>query len=371
MTAVAMVAAVAAVALVVALVATSGGDSGGSDTVPAEVPESGGGPADARAGSADGFASKPPPSPTTVAVATSPSGTGSATAPPPQRPAASLAAARPAVRPATSPSTTRAPAPLIVLVPGKTTVLPAGLARLAPSGKHELLRLTMTSLADNRTILVGRAYGGYAWETGPTYEDPLVFDCNNSSSTSTIRLYRSAGSATTSSPICMVRVPGGGRRRRQSAAAVRFQIDTFDLSGTEPDARSMAARFLMRATFGPTRRSIEEFLTEHRGSPAAWIKDQIAAPATLLRAFHRRHANPRISDEDVPLLWAARVRSACSGGSRWNRHAFGGNDLNQILDVTSAGADGFALSILSITRAVVDPAVLQRAVLNPPGSRRW
>ena len=63
----------------------------------------------------------------------------------------------------------------------------------------------------------------------------------------------------------------------------RFQIDVFDLAGTEPDARSKAARFLMRTTFGPTRKGIEEFLGKHEGSAEAWIKDQMVCNYALMR----------------------------------------------------------------------------------------
>ena len=358
-----LVAAAALLALIAVLAATlltggSGGDGGAEPATNSSAAMS--------LGLAEG-------APADIFVSTSPS-VSSPTVLPTSSPSAaptaaptSYPSAAPTDSPTASPSSSPTTRPPIILVPGSSTVLSAGLVRLAPSGEHQLLRLTKTTLADNRTTLMGRAYGGHAWETGPTFDHPMVFTCDNNITTS-IELYRTTDSASSTAPICMVRIPADGvRRRRQSPPAVRYQIDVFDLAGMEPDARSMAARFLMRATFGPTRRSIEEFLAEHRGSPEAWIEDQIATPATLLRAMHRRYSSPHISDADRPLLWTARARAACSGGARWSRFAFGFGDINTNLDVTTAGV----MSIFSVLRTVVDPTTIEHVVLNPPGESRW
>ena len=134
------------------------------------------------------------------------------------------------------------------------------------------------------------------------------------------------------------------------------------------DPRAVAARFLMRASFGPTRQSIEDFLNEHGGSPRAWLEAQMEVPATGHRAFLRRHSNPRMPDgahTDTGV-----IRSACSGSSRWNRFAFSDDDVLQTIDVVDAGAGQLALSVLGSVRTVVNASVFEQMIYNIPEESR-
>ena len=262
--------------------------------------------------------------------------------------------AGPSTRPTTSPSAT----PPIILVPGTTTTLLPGPARLAPSGTTQLLRLTRTILASNQTLLAGRAYGGHSWESAPP--ELVRFSCGNGSDSLAVRQRYLTASATTTNPDCTIRLP--------NSSAARYQITVFDYANETVSNRSVAARFLMRTTFGPTRRAIDAYLTEHGADPAAWLAAQMASSPTLLRAWWRKRVNPRI--QDAAETRAGQVRSACSDMSRWSRFAFNGNDNGSPLEVASAG-DGFLrLSVRGEFRTVVPASLFDEVVLDPPELNR-
>ena len=91
-----------------------------------------------------------------------------------------------------------------------------------------------------------------------------------------------------------------------------------------------------------------------------------AEPATLLRVFHRRRSAPHIENDYINTVRnLLGIQPACAGGSRWHRYAFGMDDVNQVMNISSAGAGRRVLSIHAVPRAVVELGTLQQAALNP------
>jgi len=77
------------------------------------------------------------------------------------------------------------------------------------------------------------------------------------------------------------------------------------------------SRFLMQATFGPTRESMQELnQTTYEG----WIRYQMGLPAEPLREYYRRRVNP-------PTAELQSSRMPCEKGSRWANYVFRLSDV--------------------------------------------
>ena len=231
--------------------------------------------------------------------------------------------------------------PPIVFEPGSsTTTLPPGPVFLRSSSEHQLMRLIGTTHGSNLTVLAGRSYGGHSWESAPP--GLIHFTCDGTSK------------------ICKVELPPDNIARYQ------VEVGHFNRS---PDNRTLASRFLLRATFGPTRRGIDSFLDDHHGDAQAWVHQQMHdIPPTSHREFYRQRVNPRVPEGSH--LRSGEVRPACTDSSRWNRFAFTGEDVNAVLEMTHAGPDAVALSTTGDPRTVISTRVLKEAVYNPPESSR-
>ncbi|CAE7202317.1 unnamed protein product [Symbiodinium natans] len=97
----------------------------------------------------------------------------------------------------------------------------------------------------------------------------------------------------------------------------------------EPRSPAGDAQFLMHASFGPTRASLDELQsTDHE----AWIKQQMALPATLLRSRYRQRANPAAKEEKQPGV----PRTPCEKGSRWQQVTLSHDDIGKPIAVTSS-----------------------------------
>ena len=99
------------------------------------------------------------------------------------------------------------------------------------------------------------------------------------------------------------------------AGSCHYQLDRYDAAASgEVTAKRMASRFLLQATFGPTRTLLNGPLGSDmsRSSVRAWIDEQMSLPATTLRAYMRRGTNPRVrADLNMQLVSAAHnARSA-------------------------------------------------------------
>ena len=108
----------------------------------------------------------------------------------------------------------------------------------------------------------------------------------------------------------------------------------------EVAAPEKASRFLVQATFGPTRATLQSFDASDAGI-TSWIGRQMALPPTLHREYYRRRANPR----QATALPTGGLRAACEAGSRWHRMAFSRADEGKTLQVGSTASGGDALRL--------------------------
>eukprot|EP00931_Biecheleriopsis_adriatica_P014766 TRINITY_DN1167_c0_g1_i6.p1 TRINITY_DN1167_c0_g1~~TRINITY_DN1167_c0_g1_i6.p1 ORF type:complete len:1841 (-),score=350.18 TRINITY_DN1167_c0_g1_i6:148-5670(-) len=104
----------------------------------------------------------------------------------------------------------------------------------------------------------------------------------------------------------------------------------------EPDMMNMTrsraddARFLMMASFGPTRDTLDSLSQKNF---AQWIQEQMHMPVELHREYYRSRANPGFDTEtQASGRWTS--RSPCSKGSRWQRYALNQMDQYKRIDVT-------------------------------------
>ena len=190
---------------------------------------------------------------------------------------------------------------------------------LALSAAGELLTLSRVA-RDGSFTPAGRSYDGEAWDK----LEPLLlnFSCDDASS------------------LCAVALDA-------TVTGTFFLLEGFNGTST---ARAAVARFLTQATFGPTLETINTFgviFDDDDGNGEAkdrvttfgaietWVEAQMALPPSLLRAYHRRRASPRLRHPSD----AASVRDRCDAGSRWLRYAFTNEDRGKtIIASVIAGA---------------------------------
>lgn len=116
------------------------------------------------------------------------------------------------------------------------------------------------------------------------------------------------------------------------------------------DALQKASRFLVQATFGPTRATLQSVDATTDAGIAKWIDAQIALPPTLHREYFRRRVNPR----QFTARPTGGLRAACEAGSRWHRFAFSRAAEGKMLQVVSTPSGGAALSIDGELRTEAD-----------------
>jgi len=97
------------------------------------------------------------------------------------------------------------------------------------------------------------------------------------------------------------------------------------LAGQDLGTESNQAQFLMKSTFGPTRRSMQELKIL---GYEAWVKKQMSLPATSHRSHFRMFANPKSNEikQDGYLH-----RGVCDSGSRWDNRAFDVTDVGKMV----------------------------------------
>ena len=206
---------------------------------------------------------------------------------------------------------------------GKSTVV-LELGRkitVAPSNEGEVCTI------EGKAIL-GRSYDGYSWER--TTSSTQEFDCEPNGRCSIV-LPTNAGS---------------------------FKLSGYS-SSMKQTSQSEIARFLMQATFGPTKAELRLWGTI---TFRDWVIEQIALPASLHRSYYRRRANPRLGAQVVP----GRPRKPCENLSRWHRHAFTSRDIGREFVITSiAGSANATLDVLAVSRVEVPRAYWSTAGSGP------
>ena len=115
-------------------------------------------------------------------------------------------------------------------------------------------------------------------------------------------------------------------------------------SGTSSRTKASDAQFLMHATFGPTRASLDELqATDHM----PWIKQQMGLSPSLLRSRYRERANPAATSDKEPGV----PRTPCEKGSRWQQVALSHDDIGKTIKAT-----GSQLYVAGSFRTDLDPS---------------
>eukprot|EP00931_Biecheleriopsis_adriatica_P030525 TRINITY_DN1799_c0_g1_i2.p1 TRINITY_DN1799_c0_g1~~TRINITY_DN1799_c0_g1_i2.p1 ORF type:complete len:1902 (+),score=314.24 TRINITY_DN1799_c0_g1_i2:62-5767(+) len=118
----------------------------------------------------------------------------------------------------------------------------------------------------------------------------------------------------------------------QSRASQTTLQDEIDQIETNSRNRSQDARFLLQATFGPTREGLE-----HLGKMTytEWIQEQIALPLESHREYYRSRVNPHFEETRMSSVAGYSMRSPCSKGARWNGFAFVLRDVGKSIKYES------------------------------------
>jgi len=158
---------------------------------------------------------------------------------------------------------------------------------------------------------VGRSYNGNDWEAAPGDYSSLSFDCSER-------------------PRCSVRLP-------KLEGEKRYVLKSYDY-GHELTPDDLTARFLERATFGPTKADIASFT-----SPDLWMEQQLS----MTGVSHRRVFRERVTDwfyytSRLGLLHAG----PCESGSRYRNSAFTRRDAESYLHVRQSPLDDSKLILL-------------------------
>jgi hypothetical protein len=229
---------------------------------------------------------------------------------------------------------TAKPSPIrttLVYPSNETLVLDAGDYYVASSeSSGQLYKLTKVSSSGAVTV-VGRSFDGYNWESMSSVS--MNFDCNILSGFCTVTIpYENDGSY--------------------------YQIQSLNTKTFSMDNTSIAATFLMQATFGQTRATISDFLHTHKGDFSSWITSQMNEPEWLHRTYYRKRTNTRL---DIPTVVGG-VRMPCDYGSRWHRFAFNDADVGKTVVVTELSSKLLSFSIDDITITDVSPSVYNASI---------
>ena len=138
-------------------------------------------------------------------------------------------------------------------------------------------------------VPVGRSYDGRDWETVAGQHSTLVYTCSSGS--------------------CTVTLP--------DVSEAKYYMSGYKYTLTGPQSW---ARFMEKATFGPTTQSIADqngdFTTD---AMASWISQQGQTPLSSHREYFRRHLNPRSLEV---YKYGTSGPHACETGSYWRKFAF-------------------------------------------------
>jgi T5SS/PEP-CTERM-associated repeat protein len=175
-----------------------------------------------------------------------------------------------------------------------------------------------------RMTPLGRSYSGFDWEPYGGLHSAIQFDCSKGP--------------------CQVKlpVPGPGRTYALKPYIARTLSDN-----------SVKARFLEKATFGPTKADINQFT-----SPNTWLAQQIDLPVTSHRAVFRNHMTHWHTESNYNTMLHT---NACSTGARYRKYAFVSVDSERDLTIktipTGTNSSKVILSVDGERRTVVNGPV--------------
>ena len=238
--------------------------------------------------------------------------------------------------------------------------LSAGTHTLQRSLHNQLLRIARAPaesklpLSNAHWATAARSYDGLAWESAL---DPLIAGVHVHSC---------------SAKACVVQVP--------AINGTSFHLVEHNLTAVRRpshlEPKYEAAKLLAQATYGPTLLDVARLsakLVGPGGSSAVseWIDEQIAAPATLHRAYFRARATPR-GDMHTTL---GGFSPACRAGSMWHRFALSQRDVGAPITVTARRGGALLIAVGGEPRTLVPHAkdfdVLGKLGLHSVSSPPW
>ena len=192
--------------------------------------------------------------------------------------------------------------------PPPRTNLPAGVQTLSRSQPGTLLtisRLSTSGATPSRfPVILARSYDGQEWELTRRPNEVAIFGCTIAD--------------------CSVSLPSVTTNVYHLDQSTGSSTDSHGTAPFELYVQRTAARFLMRTSFGPTNATIEELASQIRstvadadtsGSPsgsalvsarivealAAHVREQMALPASLHRAYYRKRCAASITSPSSAL----------------------------------------------------------------------
>ena len=137
----------------------------------------------------------------------------------------------------------------------------------------------------------------------------------------------------------------------------KFVLMSFRNSSSEKEQLS---RFLSQATFGPTRRMLNnlqgwDFSGGFNSGVAKWTKDQmnlIKTPMTSHREFYRTRHDSGMRQQ-TPGYSNLTPQHPCDRYSRWATSAFSFDDVSRELTVTAYG-DRFLVTVEGVPRTIMN-----------------
>ena len=225
--------------------------------------------------------------------------------------------------PPTPPSLPPMPSfPLLEVQAGAITLPVSGVGEL-----HQLVMVREDSLsiaqASGHWPLAGaRSYDGHPWEAmyPASGESQIAVDCSS-----------------VEAGMCTLQLPALTTHRYRVDVHNTTEMD--EAEGKTPlDIRKRAAaKFLIQATFGPTRSELTD-LTDLLGTSVEafkeWTLAQMALSPTLHREFWRARANPFVASNSVGRL-------ACEPMTRWSRFALSMRDAGKNASVEVIDGIGY------------------------------
>jgi len=126
-------------------------------------------------------------------------------------------------------------------------------------------------------------------------------------------------------------------------------------TSTSRTPRTLAgdAQFLLHASFGPTRASLDALQSKDHES---WIREQMAFTPSLLRSRYRKRANPATTEEKEPGV----PRTRCEPGSRWQQVALSHDDIGKAIVAT-----GSEIYVAGKFRTDLDPSYVLNGLSAP------
>ncbi|CAK0873277.1 unnamed protein product, partial [Prorocentrum cordatum] len=115
------------------------------------------------------------------------------------------------------------------------------------------------------------------------------------------------------------------------------------------------ARFLLHATFGPTKETLQELSGK---SYPDWVQEQMQLPASSHREYYRKRVSPRKNSDTAHINLAE--RPICTKGSRWHGYALTRDDIGSSIFIS-----GGKVLIGNVARTDIDAGYANNGLSAP------